>query len=152
MRGPREAAVREVDALGGDGGQPCHSEKYQCDFLDVFHVDVSLSASCRRRRVYHNSRPNEALKMQIFREVYANVYFKAVFLANVYFTYTPEWQSTSPRNECTMGESPYGHGNTDRLWNADSDHTQRLSGRKKLVCNCDEMVSHGPPVVVRSPR
>ena len=26
--------------------------------------------------------------MQIFREVYANVYFKAVFLANVYFTYT----------------------------------------------------------------
>ena len=71
MRGPREAAVREVDALGGDGGQPCHSEKYQCDFLDVFHVDVSLSASCRRRRVYHNSRPNEALKTQIFREVYA---------------------------------------------------------------------------------
>ena len=26
--------------------------------------------------------------MQIFREVYANVYFRAVFLANVYFTYT----------------------------------------------------------------
>ena len=26
--------------------------------------------------------------MQIFREVYANVYFKAVFLANVYFAYT----------------------------------------------------------------
>ena len=45
---------------------------------------------CRRRRVYHNSRPDEALKTQIFREVYANVYFKAVFLANVYFTYTCE--------------------------------------------------------------
>ena len=26
--------------------------------------------------------------MQIFREVYANVYFRAVFLANVYFAYT----------------------------------------------------------------
>ena len=28
------------------------------------------------------------MKTQIFREVYANVYFKAIFLANVYFTYT----------------------------------------------------------------
>ena len=59
-------------------------------FRKLTHLTCNSRASCRRRRVYHNSRPNEALKTQIFREVYANVYFKAVFLANVYFTYTPE--------------------------------------------------------------
>ena len=37
-----ERACDGVDALGGDGDKPRHNDKGQCDFLDVFHVDVSF--------------------------------------------------------------------------------------------------------------
>ena len=45
---------------------------------DIFLMCFMLTFPCcvrRRRRVYHNSRPDEAMKPQLFREVYANVYF-----------------------------------------------------------------------------
>ena len=67
------------------GSGPCGRRRGIC--LYELHIAVPCCV-CIRRKVYHNSRPNEALKTQIFREVYANVYFRAVFLANVYFTYT----------------------------------------------------------------
>ena len=50
------------------------------------------------------------------------------------------------------GKCPANPPRRARLRLSNGYHVQRLARKKKLVCDCDKVVAHRPPVAVRSPR